>query len=102
MTLAASLDVIGIVTNARAAFIAGILATGCLLTDGAIAVANAQTSDAAALAALKPAYRRPPPRPVENQALVDLGRELFFDSAVSASGTTACVSCHLPQLGWAV
>ena len=65
-------------------------------------VAHSQGIDAATIAALKPDYRRAPARPIENQALVDLGRDLFFDPAVSASGTTACVGCHLPQLGWAV
>jgi cytochrome c peroxidase len=52
--------------------------------------------------ALKRDYRRPPPVPIENQALVDLGRELFFDPRISASGKTACASCHLPELGWVV
>src|SRR5256714_10196595 len=47
-------------------------------------------------------YRRPPPRPIENQALVDLGRDLFFEPRISASGKTSCASCHFPQLGWAV
>src|SRR6202521_711213 len=54
------------------------------------------------LDALKRDYRRPPPRPVENRALVDLGRDLFFDPRTSASGKTACASCHVPQLGWVV
>jgi cytochrome c peroxidase len=54
------------------------------------------------LGPMKAEYRRPPARPIENQALVDLGRLLFWDSRVSASGKTACVSCHLPNLGWAV
>jgi cytochrome c peroxidase len=57
---------------------------------------------AADIAAVKAAYQRPPPQPVENQALVELGRLLFWDPRASASGRTACVSCHLPQLGWAV
>jgi len=47
-------------------------------------------------------YRRAPPLPVQNQALVDLGRELFFDPRISASGKTACASCHIPELGWVV
>jgi cytochrome c peroxidase len=47
-------------------------------------------------------YRREPPAPITNQALADLGRDLFFDPTLSASGKTACVTCHLPQLGWAV
>ena len=54
------------------------------------------------LAALKGEYRRAVPRPVENQALVDLGRDLFFDPKISASGKTACASCHNPTLGYGV
>jgi cytochrome c peroxidase len=52
--------------------------------------------------ALKQDYRRPAPRPVENQSLIDLGRALFFDPRISASGKTACASCHLPELGYVV
>jgi cytochrome c peroxidase len=40
--------------------------------------------------------------PVGNAALVELGRELFFDPRISASGKTACASCHTPALGWVV
>jgi cytochrome c peroxidase len=54
------------------------------------------------LSAMKAEYKRPQPRPVENKALVDVGRLLFWDPRASASGKTACASCHLPQLGWAV
>jgi cytochrome c peroxidase len=54
------------------------------------------------LAALKREYRRPPSRPIENRALVDLGRDLFFDPLISASGKTACASCHIPALGYDV
>src|SRR3954471_13493405 len=46
--------------------------------------------------------RRPPPSTVESQVLVDLGRDLFFDPQISASGKTACASCHFPELGWTV
>ena len=50
---------------------------------------------------MKADYKRPPPRKIENQELVDLGRSLFWDPRVSASGKTACVSCHyhLSRLG---
>jgi cytochrome c peroxidase len=65
-----------------------------------LTAATAQSSSQ--LDAMKSMYRREPPQPITNQPLVDLGRELFFDPAVSASGKTACVTCHLPQLGWAV
>ena len=54
------------------------------------------------LAAMKAEYKRPAPRPIENQALVDLGRLLFWDPRASASGKTACASCHFPNLGWGV
>jgi len=40
------------------------------------------------LDAIKRDYRRPAPRPIENQLLVDLGRALFFDPRISASGKT--------------
>jgi len=58
----------------------------------------AQAQGAAAtpdLSALKRDYRRPPLRPIENGALVDLGHDLFFDPKISASGKTACASCHI-------
>src|SRR5207247_8519866 len=64
--------------------------------------ASAQQFSAAEMAGMMADYKRPPPRSVENQALVELGRLLFWDSRISASGKTACVSCHLPHLGWAV
>jgi len=54
------------------------------------------------LTALKNNYRRPPPQPVPNPALAELGRDLFFSTQMSASGKTACASCHFPELGWGV
>src|SRR6184192_1653986 len=80
------------------------LATGLLALAGSVLAmpASAQQFSAAEIAAMRADYKRPPPRPVENQALVELGRLLFWDSRISASGKTACVSCHLPHLGWAV
>jgi cytochrome c peroxidase len=63
-------------------------------------VASAQTPTIAT--ALKDQYRRAPARPVENKALVELGRDRFTDPQLSASGKTACVTCHLPQVAWSV
>jgi cytochrome c peroxidase len=82
-------------------------AISMLLAGGAVGVcclaaATAQTSTSSHLDAMKAMYRREPPQPVTNRPLVELGRELFFDTALSASGKTACVTCHLPHLGWAV
>ncbi len=54
------------------------------------------------LARIKQDYRRPAPRPIENRALADLGHDLFFDPRISASGKTACASCHFPELGYVV
>jgi cytochrome c peroxidase len=54
------------------------------------------------LETMKAEYRRPPVLASDNRALIELGRLLFWDPRVSASGTTACASCHLPYLGWGV
>lgn len=34
-------------------------------------------------------------------AKVELGKALFFDPRLSGDGKLACISCHLPALGWA-
>jgi cytochrome c peroxidase len=68
-----------------------------LISDG-LAPAEAQSD----LAAMKREYRRPPSLPVPHPALDELGRELFFDPQLSASGKTACASCHFQDLGWGV
>jgi cytochrome c peroxidase len=31
---------------------------------------------------------------------IELGKRLFFDPRLSADGSLACVSCHLPDQGW--
>ena len=35
-----------------------------------------------------------------SQAAALLGRTLFFDARISASGSIACASCHNPSFGW--
>jgi cytochrome c peroxidase len=79
--------------------VASSVATVFVLLAG---LAQTQGADTQSLAAPKRDYQRPSPRPIENRALVDLGRELFFDSRISASGKTACASCHSPELGYVV
>jgi cytochrome c peroxidase len=54
------------------------------------------------LDAVKRDYQRPAPRPAGNQALAGLGRDLFFDTRISASGKTACATCHFPEFGYVV
>jgi cytochrome c peroxidase len=68
---------------------------------GDLAAADGDLS-AAELAAMKEVYKRPQPRPIGNHELVELGRSLFWDPRLSASGKTSCASCHFPYLGWAV
>src|SRR5215470_1808300 len=78
----------------------GYSVLAALVIFGSSQIAHAQAPTATT--ALKDQYRRVPTRPIENKALVDLGRELFSDTQLSASGKTACVSCHLPDAAWSV
>ena len=78
-----------------------VLTAGCQIVVAQTGPAQPQASQTD-VSASKRDYRRPPPAPVENKTLVDLGRELFFDPRISASGKTSCSSCHAPALGWVV
>ncbi len=43
------------------------------------------------------------PFPAENSyspEKAELGRKLFFDPLMSASGTISCATCHHPRLAW--
>ena len=83
--------------------VARIIATGCVLAaTGALALTWAEPAQTQSLDAIKAGYRRPAQRLVDNKPLADVGRELFFDARISASGKTACVSCHFPELGYVV
>lgn len=62
-------------------------------------------ADAAPLAALKAEFERPRfvPHPADNAptpAKIALGRRLFEDKRLSATGTIACASCHDPRLAF--
>lgn len=50
--------------------------------------------------ALLPDVEHPAANPA-SAAKITLGKTLFFDARLSASGKLACVSCHAPTLGWA-
>ena len=73
-----------------------------LAAAGVLALTHSQPAPAQDLKAIKADYRRPAALPVENKALANLGRDLFFDTRISASGRTSCASCHLPELGYVV
>ncbi len=79
-----------------------LFATVGLAGNTGLAQAQDKPPTPAELAAMKADYKRPAAAPIENQALADLGRLLFWDPRASASGKTACVNCHFPYLGWAV
>ena len=88
-----------------ALFLAALRPLALIYPLAVISFATAQTQNAVSLqemAAMKKDYRRPAPTPIQNQALVDLGRSLFFAPQLSASGKTACATCHFPDLGWGV
>ena len=80
-------------------FTSSALAAWCV---AAAVPSQAQGTSQTEFAAVQREYRRPPARPIENQALVELGRDLFFAPQLSASGKTSCASCHFPELGWGV
>jgi cytochrome c peroxidase len=83
--------------------IAFIVAAAILLAAaGVLVLTQPQPAPAQDLKAVKADYRRPAALPVENKALANLGRDLFFDTRISASGKTACATCHFPELGYVV
>ena len=47
--------------------------------------------------AFDPAFFAATDAPSATPALIKLGRELFFDPALSPSGTRSCATCHLPE-----
>ncbi|HVZ42611.1 MAG TPA: cytochrome c peroxidase [Ramlibacter sp.] len=51
---------------------------------------------AAACAAASPFYATPFEKRPDNRQLTELGRVLFFDRTLSASGALSCASCHDP------
>lgn len=64
--------------------------------------ANAEDDD---INALKQLYLRPskvvyPPSNPYSKEKENLGKTLFFDPRLSASGTQSCATCHNPSLGW--
>lgn len=88
----------GVVRTALAAATAVSVAA---LVSALAAQAQEGMPPARRMASMKADYRRPAPRPVENAALVELGRSLFYDPRVSASAKTACATCHFSNLAWA-
>lgn len=71
----------------------------------ALPAGSALAMEMSELDTLKKEYIRPTeiPFPKDNphsQAKEDLGKILYFDPRLSASGTQSCATCHNPSLGW--
>jgi cytochrome c peroxidase len=47
-----------------------------------------------------PALPPIPPGTTMSQERIELGRMLFFEPRISASGVISCATCHNPALGW--
>lgn len=76
----------------------------CFLCLLAAPYINAQ-ENGSEIQVLKAQYTRPLdiPYPEDNpysEAKAELGKMLFFDPRLSASGTQSCATCHNPGLGW--
>jgi cytochrome c peroxidase len=80
--------------------IAHVVALVVALCGGAFAPAGA--ADNVGPNDMKGGYRRAMTPPVENQVLVALGRDLFFDPVISSTGSMSCASCHKPQSAFSV
>lgn len=73
-----------------------LLATGA----GAGTVKTPDGGEVPDIGPLPPVQANPENPP--NAARMALGRALFFDNRISATGTMNCASCHLPHQGWTV
>ena len=83
----------------------------CLLAAGSIAISastdqktppltqlNVQVLGPQRLGPLPPVIA--PPGNPQSSAKIHLGKELYFDTRLSADGTVSCATCHNPALGW--
>lgn len=80
------------------------IAVGSTVVVTAAAASNLSISGAE-LAAMKAEYQRPTeiPQPADNPGTpekIALGRTLFFDPSLSASGMVSCATCHDPRYGF--
>jgi cytochrome c peroxidase len=62
--------------------------------------APVRPADLRALIAQPPLGLPPVPGPSPNQAMIDLGRRLFFDRRLSFNATLSCGMCHVPEQGF--
>ena len=78
-----------------------VAALSCLAAGTLVARAATRTDGLADDGGINPhpvTLRLPPVRPLS--AVAQLGKELFFDPSLSASGKQSCASCHDPERGY--
>ncbi len=88
-----------------------LVLSACLLVAGSIAMSapagqkappltqlNVQVLGPQRLGPLPPVVT--PPGNPQSSAKIHLGKELYFDTRLSADGTVSCATCHDPALGW--
>lgn len=86
---------------------AGAASAASVAASEPASVSKSGTAKASASAASRPAYDGAAYAPVPGRprpgfaALSAIGRAMFFDASLSASGKTACASCHDPAHGFA-
>jgi cytochrome c peroxidase len=86
----------------RRRFALVLAAAGALASAGAAAGARAGGAAAGEVSAAEvPFYAESFEKVPSAAALRDLGRALFFDASLSASGKTACAACHDPAHAYA-
>jgi cytochrome c peroxidase len=68
-----------------------LLPAAAILSDGALNGAPAASPGVSA-----PLAGQPSRKPLELSAVAQLGRKMFFDPSLSASGQLSCASCHSP------
>ena len=76
-------------------FLAAVLA-GCAAPDTAD---DAAPDAEPAAASFLPEMIVPEDNPITDEK-IELGKQLFFDTRISDSGTFSCETCHLPEMGW--
>ena len=75
-----------------------LVGLGCSKADGSVGPRLRAPSASTPAAQMAPGQAAPPPRPLSAAALV--GKQLFFDRTLSASGQLACSTCHDPDYAY--
>ena len=76
-----------------------VVVAGCANPSSDSDEAGTVTAEESVGATLLPEMEVPRDNPL-TPSKVALGRELFFDTRLSAVGEASCETCHLPELGW--